>query len=286
MCRWHTAFLRRIKLGLARRRDPKRFELAPNRSPAVVAATLGANKQRFSRDRELVFALAHQLALQTPGKYDSEISSEKAFEKLREGVLKTVSKGLALGPERHQEVVGLLDDWQSSRTKTLRRSVLSLGIVLTGAGLGGADLGALSPLGLAETEEYGARIAWYLGALIMGGLFAFEVSLHIDKTRRLASAAGIHEDLKTAQETYNQVQQVIASQGVSAERIILALHKSGAAGENALRARYRVVDEYVTLMRGAHTLGTVFNRLDHAAVLLFAAISVSALTPFWGITVG
>ncbi len=234
---------------------------------------------------------------ESPEERKDRIEKEKEYRKRLMGELNIPSKFDSLMP--------LINEWQWSRTKSLKRSLLGLCLVLVAGGVAGIDLSSANPFGFPMEGASSTRLAIFLFCILIVNLLMFEASYLIDKNRRALSIQQIEKRLPDARRAYAEVRRLTRKHNVSVGQFFEAI---GESSGNQLLERFHAVRQFmgdpriektpenrreaiktklsnlINSFRFSHTTDSFLYIAEQAVIIVLFLAATTALTPVWGIS--
>lgn len=197
------------------------------------------------------------------------------------------SKRLRVGNEFDERSIDLIEDWQSTRTKSVKRFIFGMAFILVGALLVEADFSQISIFGLQPTGARGTWLVWYFIIIILSLEIIFELSYSVDNGRRQKRCKDIENKIPNALRAYLELSIRLKNHNVSFRELTKAIGLP--AGSSDLEKRYRLIQKYSDTLHRHHKTDMWLRYIDvlsvRAGVLLSLIALSSALFPSWGITV-
>ncbi|WP_139150670.1 hypothetical protein [Halofilum ochraceum] len=206
-------------------------------------------------------------------------------QKVRDAIGKAVqnyTSRLNVGRKFSEESLNLVNEWQSARTKSIKRFILGYSFLLIGAGIIRGDLEDLSVLGLQPVGNSSVLVALYLGIIIAVAYTIFESSVHVDKCARDERCRQYESRIPDAVAAYKELQAAAKSQGIQVEDL------NEYTNSTTWLERYREVDAYYQGIRSAHGVDTALRSIDAWAVRalsLASILSLLSVIPKFGVAV-
>ncbi len=132
--------------------------------------------------------------------------------------ISTVNKSIAALRKSHskkEQLFKIFDDWQTKRTLTAKRVLISTSIIVFAASWIGIDYMDLSFFGLKIANGSPQRfIIFILITILLSGLF-YEVSRRIDLSVRKAKIANVSQDLEVLKKPVEDMDSILERNNIS-----------------------------------------------------------------------
>ena len=232
----------------------------------------------MAEDSERIRAFLREFDIPDPTTTDRKVKDQgrDALRKLR--------SQLELPSKLNETAFDLIEDWQSARTKGLKRFLLGVGFVLVGAGVVGADISELHILGLQAGDGRPVAFLWYLGTIAFATHCAFEGSRYVDFRRRKARLKLIEGRLQPALAKQRAVYTLAVQHGVDPKKAFGNANAFGQHDVSELNKNLIQLEEFRATHSRSYQADTILHVLDAWIVRAFTFAALTALTPLWGIT--
>ena len=142
-------------------------------------------------------------------------TSERQRQRHDRELAERIDSDLAIPFRNEEDELAIIDEWQSARTKSLKRAVIGAGVFIFAIGLGGVTIDGAQPFGFEISEGRGVHIGFFFLILLLFNLAVFEMSRSIDVLKRAKRVKDIEVKIPKARARYEQLKQILSEHGVT-----------------------------------------------------------------------
>lgn len=179
-----------------------------------------------------------------------------------------------------EELFEIFDDWQTKRTLTAKRVLVSTSIIVTAASWIGIDYADLSFFGLKIANGNPERfIIFVLVAVLVSGLF-YEASRRIDLSVRKAKIANLSHDLSSLEQPVADIDLVMDHNNISSFRELYFDFESSFHGVNQQHHAIHAFDAlhfYQKHLKGTNRGHDILSFTEMTIVYMIALCAIIVL---------
>lgn len=226
-------------------------------------------------DSHSLFGSLSTPSFKSPTESDREIEMSKEDESLADDSIRKLDESSL----DTKDLFDVFDDWQTKRTLTSKRILVSTSVLVSSASWVGIDYTKLTFFGMKVADGAPIKFLLFIIAVILLSCAFYELSRRVDLSVRKAKIAHVDRDLKELIEPFNEIKGVMERNGINSVANLYFDFRSAISNgskHNAIDV-FRAIEFYREHLSRADMGLRVVTMGEQAIIYLVAAYAVVAL---------
>lgn len=221
------------------------------------------------------FSELHQVS-PTKSPFDNSPKREIKLSESEERMVKEALDYFETNSLYEAELLKLFDDWQSERTKSIKKFLLSLISVLSLTVFAGINILEVRLFNITVTEGYQYLFLSAFICVIAGLFYYYEINLWRDKKVNDSNLKVFMESLQRSDQYLKEVDQILNKTGVTIEQLVEDFDDKSIVGQkksSPLRG-YRLMKFYKKDLEKPHTTDLKIYRFEITGLYFLGLLSL------------